>query len=229
MYIILIGWISDFGNLNGALLGLISAAFSIGAVIAIPVVPYINDMFGRKHSITLGSVALLTGVIFQTASINIAIFLVAHIPLGTGIPFCINGASQLIAELTYPRHTSVLNGFLDESWYVGAIIAAGVTRARSPCLTTGHGESRLCCRSPRPCFNSRSSGLSPSPLDCWCLVTAAKKPPEFSSSTTAKATETVRLWQQSSQRSKQQCEPKWKAPKDAGSNYSKLQATDVAL
>lgn len=54
-------------------------------------------------------------------------FLVARILLGMGIPFCINGASQLIAELTYPRHTAVLNGLFNESWYVGAIIAAGVT------------------------------------------------------------------------------------------------------
>lgn len=117
----------DFDNPNGALLGLISAAFSIGAVIAIPVVPYVNDRFGRKHSITFGSAILLVGVIIQTASINVAMFLVARIILGLGIPFCINGASQLIAELTYPRHTAVLNGLFNESWYVGAIIAAGVT------------------------------------------------------------------------------------------------------
>jgi MFS family permease len=117
----------DFDNPSGALLGLISAAFSIGAVLAIPVVPYVNDRFGRKHSITLGSAILLVGVVIQTASINIAMFLVARIILGLGIPFCINGASQLIAELTYPRHTAVLNGLFNESWYVGAIIAAGVT------------------------------------------------------------------------------------------------------
>ena len=55
MHIILIRLNSDFDNPNGALLGLIIAAFSIGAVIAIPVVPYVTDRFGRKHSITLPS------------------------------------------------------------------------------------------------------------------------------------------------------------------------------
>jgi MFS family permease len=69
----------------------------------------------------------LVGVVIQTASINIAMFLVARVILGLGIPFCINGASQLIAELTYPRHTAVLNGLFNESWYVGALVAAGVT------------------------------------------------------------------------------------------------------
>lgn len=54
-------------------------------------------------------------------------FLVARLILGMGIPFCISGASALIAELAYPREASVLNGLFNESWYVGAIIAAGVT------------------------------------------------------------------------------------------------------
>ena len=54
-------------------------------------------------------------------------FLVSRIFLGVGIPFAINGASQLIAELTYPRERGVITGLFNESWYAGAIIAAGVT------------------------------------------------------------------------------------------------------
>jgi MFS family permease len=54
-------------------------------------------------------------------------FLVARLFLGMGIPFCISGASQLIAELAHPREAAVLNGLFNESWYVGAIMAAGVT------------------------------------------------------------------------------------------------------
>lgn len=81
-------------------------------------------------------------------------FLVARLLLGMGIPFCISGASQLIAELAYPTEAAVLNGLFNESWvgallchepglcpffsvarhdadfvqqYVGAIIAAGTT------------------------------------------------------------------------------------------------------
>jgi len=54
-------------------------------------------------------------------------FLVARLILGMGIPFCISGASSLIAELAYPKEAGVLNGLFNESWYVGAIIAAGTT------------------------------------------------------------------------------------------------------
>lgn len=86
-----------------------------------------NDRFGRKHSITVGSAIIMIGVILQTSAVNIAMFLVARLLLGYGIPFCISGASQLIAELCYPREAGVLNGLFNESWYAGAIIAAGVT------------------------------------------------------------------------------------------------------
>lgn len=96
-------------------------------MVILPIVPWVNDRFGRKHSITIGSAIIIVGVAIQTAAINIAMFLVSRILLGMGIPFCISGASQLIAELTFPRHSSVLNGLFNESWYVGAIIAAGVT------------------------------------------------------------------------------------------------------
>ncbi|KAK5168389.1 uncharacterized protein LTR77_006959 [Saxophila tyrrhenica] len=120
-------WLDYFENPNGALLGVISAAFSIGAVIALPIVPWTNDRVGRKHSITIGSAIILVGVVLQTAAINVAMFIVARLLLGMGIPFCISGASQLIAELTHPRHSAPINGLFNESWYAGAIIAAGVT------------------------------------------------------------------------------------------------------
>lgn len=54
-------------------------------------------------------------------------FLVARIFLGMGIPFAISGASQLIVELAYPRERAVITGLFNESWYVGSIVAAGVT------------------------------------------------------------------------------------------------------
>ncbi|BFZ62129.1 hypothetical protein YB2330_003208 [Saitoella coloradoensis] len=120
-------WIDYFGHPQGAILGVMTAAFSIGAVLAVPFVPWTNDRFGRKVSILVGSVILLIGVIIQTASVNIAMFVVSRVILGMGIPFAISGASQLIVELAYPKERAVLTGLFNESWYVGAIIAAGVT------------------------------------------------------------------------------------------------------
>ncbi len=49
-----------------------TAAFSIGAVIAVPFVPFVNDRFGRKACVVVGSVIICIGVILQTASVNSA-------------------------------------------------------------------------------------------------------------------------------------------------------------
>jgi MFS family permease len=54
-------------------------------------------------------------------------FIVARIILGMGIVYAISGASQLIAELAYPKEREVIVGLFNESWYAGAIIAAGIT------------------------------------------------------------------------------------------------------
>lgn len=54
-------------------------------------------------------------------------FLASRFLLGTGIPFAVSGAAQLLAELTYPKERAVVTGLFNVSWFVGAILAAGVT------------------------------------------------------------------------------------------------------
>lgn len=109
------------------------------------------DKIGRRHAITLGSVILIIGTILQTCSVNsmrlfhssfflrtakievslttlvVAMFLASRLLLGTGIPFAVSGASQLMAELAYPRERPILSGLFNVSWFVGAILAAGIT------------------------------------------------------------------------------------------------------
>ncbi|EJU04844.1 hexose transporter [Dacryopinax primogenitus] len=120
-------WLNYFHNPNGALLGIMSAAFSIGGVFAFPFVPFCNDRWGRKSSVIIGSAIIAVGVVIQTASINIGMFIASRLILGLGIPFAIGGASQLIAELTYPKERAVLTGLFNISYYAGATLAAGVT------------------------------------------------------------------------------------------------------
>lgn len=63
-------WIDYFDNPQGAILGIITAAFSLGSVAAIPFVPWVNDRFGRRMSIKFGSLLIIIGAIIQTASVN---------------------------------------------------------------------------------------------------------------------------------------------------------------
>tara|TARA_R110002003_G_scaffold3_25_gene168 strand:+ start:16650 stop:17099 length:450 start_codon:yes stop_codon:yes gene_type:complete len=60
----------DFNHPKGALLGIISAAYNLGAICALPLVPYINDTFGRRWSIFIGSWIMVVGSLVQALSIN---------------------------------------------------------------------------------------------------------------------------------------------------------------
>lgn len=53
---------------------------------------------------------------------TVAMFLISRLLLGMGIPFCISGASQLIAELAHPREAGVLNGLFNESWVINILL-----------------------------------------------------------------------------------------------------------
>lgn len=73
---------ADFGELTGELTddglpeyeivselkGFLAAAYSLGAVLALPVVPWINQRVGRRWTIMFGSCISLVGAILQGLS-----------------------------------------------------------------------------------------------------------------------------------------------------------------
>ena len=54
-------------------------------------------------------------------------FVVARFLLGFGIPFAIVAASSMIGELAYPKERARMGSLFNASWFIGAIVAAGVT------------------------------------------------------------------------------------------------------
>ncbi|KAI5791930.1 general substrate transporter [Geopyxis carbonaria] len=119
-------WETYFDNPNKARLGLMSASYSLGSICALPLVPLMNEKYGRKKSIMLGSIIMIVGAVLQGASQHFAMFVIARIILGYGIPFAIVAASSLIGELSHPRERPILTSLFNCSWFIGAIIAAGV-------------------------------------------------------------------------------------------------------
>lgn len=63
-------WNKDFGNPQGAILGVISASLSIGTAAGVPIMPYLNERFGRKFCIIAGSLVVCLGAIIQTCAVN---------------------------------------------------------------------------------------------------------------------------------------------------------------
>jgi len=120
-------WKLYFHKPHSAQLGFMAASYSLGSVLALPFVPYINERYGRKTAIVIGSIIMILGAIIQGAAQNFAMFVVARVIVGFGIPFAIVAASSLIGELSHPKERPILTSLFNCSWFVGAIIAAGVT------------------------------------------------------------------------------------------------------
>ncbi|KAJ1300931.1 hypothetical protein OPQ81_003357 [Rhizoctonia solani] len=120
-------WDEFFGRPRGNLLGIMSSMYSLGAICALPLVPYVNDRLGRRTAVLFGSLLMILGAALQASSINYPMFVMSRWILGLGIPFAIVAASTLIGELSYPKERAVMTSLFNASWFVGAIIAAGVT------------------------------------------------------------------------------------------------------
>ena len=58
---------------------------SIGSMLAIPVVPYVADIFGRRAGVVLGCVIMLFGVAMVSIGYRVALFVVGRIILGFGL------------------------------------------------------------------------------------------------------------------------------------------------
>lgn len=66
----------DFGNgekdpktkkyiIESAMLGFISSCYQLGSIIAVPIAPWINQRFGRRWSIMIGSLTMCVGALLQ--------------------------------------------------------------------------------------------------------------------------------------------------------------------
>ncbi|KAI0342860.1 general substrate transporter [Trametopsis cervina] len=121
---ILPAWQDYFHHPNGKTLGLISAAQVIGSIVALPITPYISDNAGRRPTLFIGSIIMLTGAILQTVAQNIGTFIGARGLIGFGLTFGLNAAPLLITELAYPTQRGKLTSIYNSSWYMGSIVSA---------------------------------------------------------------------------------------------------------
>lgn len=59
-----------FGKPRGSKLGILGAIYSLGAIVVLPFVPYVNDRFGRRWCILFGSFIMIFGAALQAAAQN---------------------------------------------------------------------------------------------------------------------------------------------------------------
>ncbi|KAI1100775.1 putative hexose carrier protein [Jackrogersella minutella] len=133
---------TDYFQLNPATTGLNTASVFIGCTFGTLVSGVMTDRIGRRPAIFWASVVTLIGIAIQTAAQNIAMFVVGRIILGFGSAVSGVSSSVFLSE-TFPSRWRVWGvGLLNDFYYVGALIAAGVT------LGTGQWQSTWAWRLP---------------------------------------------------------------------------------
>lgn len=122
----LVYWEEHFNNPTRAILGLLVSAYSLGAITAIPFVPWLSDWVGRRWSVVFGSVVMVIGAILQGCSTNIAMFVFSRIFLGHGIVYAIVAGAALLGELGHPKERQFLGSYFNAFYAVGALLGAGI-------------------------------------------------------------------------------------------------------
>ncbi|UQC90804.1 uncharacterized protein CLUP02_16335 [Colletotrichum lupini] len=92
-------WREYFGHPAGVRLGVVNAAQSIGSVLALPIVGYLADRFGRKPVLLSGIILIIIATIIQSTSINLPMFIISRLVVGFGGMFVVHPSPMLIAEL----------------------------------------------------------------------------------------------------------------------------------
>lgn len=108
-------WREYFDSPEGALLGLLNSVYPLGKVVALFLVSYISDRFGRKTSLLIGFVTCVAFAILQGLANNLHTFIISRAFLGFCTSFISQASPIIITELAYPSHrgkvTALYNTF----------------------------------------------------------------------------------------------------------------------
>lgn len=116
-----------FGNPKGSTLGLLTALYSIGSIISLPVVPFVADHLGRKAAIALGCIVMITGATIQATAQGLTNFMVGRSMMGFGNSLAQLSSPLLLTELCHPQHRARVTSTYNCLWNVGAITCTWLT------------------------------------------------------------------------------------------------------
>ena len=120
-------WEDHMGNPSGDTLGRLSAMYSIGSIVSLPVAPYLSDHFGRRMPIILGCSIMVIAASIQTAAINLPMFEGARFFMGFGNSLAQLSAPLLLTEICHPQHRARITAVYNCLWNVGALICSWIS------------------------------------------------------------------------------------------------------
>jgi MFS family permease len=75
----------------------------------------------------IGCVTMILGVVLQTISINLNMFIAARFFIGFGVAIAHGASPLLVTELVHPQHRATFTTIYNTTWYMGSFIAAWLT------------------------------------------------------------------------------------------------------
>ncbi|KAF9062723.1 major facilitator superfamily domain-containing protein [Rhodocollybia butyracea] len=110
-----------FNNPSGGRLGLIYASQSLPTVVLAPAIPWSNDYLGRKRTISIGSLIVLSGTILGTLSRTTAMLIASRVIVGLALPFMSVACVCLVNEIAHPRLRGIC-ATINSSMYFGGVL-----------------------------------------------------------------------------------------------------------
>jgi MFS family permease len=101
----------------GSSTGLVFAMYNIGSVAAVFFTGPVNDYFGRRWGMFVGSLIVIIGTCVQAPSTTNGQFLAGRFILGLGVSFCCVSAPCYVSELAHPKWRGTITGIYNCTWY----------------------------------------------------------------------------------------------------------------
>jgi MFS family permease len=102
---------------NGGKLGFITAAYSLGVFVALTPSSWFSDKYGRKKTIFVGALLVITGGLVQAFTKGPWALMGGRLVVGLGSAFQTIGSPTLIAEIAHPRNRSQATALTQTCWY----------------------------------------------------------------------------------------------------------------
>jgi MFS family permease len=117
--------------LNQILVGIVTAMYQIGSVVAIPFIGPAIDTWGRRGGMFIGGLTIVIGVIIQVtciANASVGQFMGGRFLLGFGVSIIGAAGPCYVVEISHPAYRGVITGLYNVMWPVGALVASGAAR-----------------------------------------------------------------------------------------------------
>ncbi|KAL4790898.1 general substrate transporter [Aspergillus venezuelensis] len=118
---------TEYFEITTVTTGLSTSATFIGGVLAGFLFPFVAERLSRRTAQLLAAIITLAFIALQTASQNIAMFIVSRIGVGFGQGCTMVVGPMYLAETFHEKYRGWGLGVVNDCYYVGALIAAGVT------------------------------------------------------------------------------------------------------